>query len=1402
MNNPNINISGWQAGYAYKKFDVVFFSGSSESATGCLPYHSGYRYCEADHTSSALSVDGASSNAPTGGASKWTQEFFFKPGYNASATFEGKNNRIDFGDGYFSLMPKSSNSIHANFNLTFDGRNNKETRAISNFLESHSFEPLSGAISGVTGFTFESFYPYDKKDEYFCDGYEVNPSFSDVNTISATFANEHTSSTDWMNRFISSGNTNGLWEVGKTYSLYDTVYHSGGVLGSLSGSDGYYYYTGASSTTASILNSPSGNGTLWTNDVFLFKPSVVSNEVVPIRFADNRFNNNFNQRYSDGINTANLKLNIVLANRSNQEAVAISKFLLGKQAYQTFKFTPPHPHNKQLSFVCESWRHNYIFDDNHSFELRFEQNPLDLSKKSRAFKTLLVNSHREIYAPYNGRDFGFQTYASTTGINFGAFMTGFLSGTGMHICNSGEQAIKASLALSGKQAASGLYRLEHPYDNRVSNVHSSGFTYNLAPGESGQFDIIFSTTGHTGQIGENAGIGASASSDAADRISFSKGRIMYTDEPSVGGIKESALIVSTTDEFFFADPSGDLKLDLVGEAVHDAAPAAPIKVAAKQVPDRAAITGKWDLPKPRTATGVSVLYSTDGGSSYGMLLTGLSTGTTVFTHEPVTPGTTYHYKVGASNCDIVGVGTSIGRTFATCAFDTNESYSSAVSVVPAESALPVVIGASDDIYNQLKISTLASGALTKLGLSDCDNFSGIICTVKAGAVVASNNPEIPALQTGPIAQKIDGTNLKLRLVVEDGAQIIGAGGMGADTVRQKDLAFALSTKLDNSVTALSKSQSMAGSVHELQGIGPVSLWATSGSSEGKYLLPGGYAGSNNITPFNGGSGGTAFAIDISYKNHDQEVEIVNDYGRILGGGGGGGQGGIRFNNIKNDNDIFKTKVAGLRSRSRTVGVATIVPATLKEVRPGGGGGGGAGLNKNTTEELQITQTLDGATVISIPWLVEFDTAIGGKRCLPTMKHRRTNLANTEETWSVAPTASQDGGKSSIGIARGGNLRLPRASEGGNGARYHMDRGKLEVRSYNNLEVVKASKVEAVWNGGGKGGYGGGWGQDGENGEHPQQQEPHRSQEPRNYGYGGSGGLSIQTNGCRLKFMETGYIPASGMGVSGGQRTDTDAKSSELYRNTIGIGNYLTARCSGNATTREVSDSQSSTGSLTVLGRMSGLKNGGGGKMSTQLATNASYPAWKAFNQTIHATADGPGGSVIGPADYVLFETHGFPYFLTYDFGGHPNDRQRVESYTIASAGASPSHYSTESNAKTMFSDVYAPTSWQLEATNVTNHPNDTDWKVLHIVKNDVPKQVLPVPLVATGPSAQKNDKSYVSVPGLIRAFPINNHEKFRYYRLKIISAEHEEDKKCKIADFGLRSSNRGYAGFISSALHS
>lgn len=1451
MNNPNIDISGWEAGYDYQKFDVVFFSGDPQSITGCLPEHSGYYYCDSSHTSSNLNTVGASSNAPTGGASKWTQEFFFKPGYNSSVTFEAKNNRNDFGDGYFSLIPKSSNNFFANYNLNFDGRNDKEARAISNFLESHSFQALSGAVSGVTGFTFESFYPYDKKDQYFCDGYELSRSFSDVNSISATFANEHTSITDWMNRFISSGNTNGLWEAGKTYSIYDTVYHSGGVLGSLSGSDGYYFYTGSSSTTSSIANGPSGGGTLWTNDVFFFEPSVVSSDVVQIRFQNNQFSNDFNQRSNDGLNTANLKLNVILSNRSNKEAVAISKFLIGKQGYRSFRFTPPEPHNKELNFVCEGWRHNYIFDDNHTFELKFEQNPLDLTRRTRVFKTMIASeridgSPPEIFAPSGSATNPLAHSNDGTEINFGGFMTGFASGTGLWLVNSGEQTIRSTLALSGHEAASGLFKIEDPNDDRASNFTASGFTYTIGAGDSGHFNLVFSTTGHTGQIGENVAIGAAASSDAADRIDFSHGRVMYTAEPSVGGIKESSLVVSTTDEFLFADTSGDLKVDLFGEAVHDAAPGAPVSVVAKQVPGRASITGSWELADPKTATGVSVLYSTNG-SDYTMFLTGLSTGVTTFTHEPLTPGTSYYYKIGASNCDIVGVGTSVARTHSTCAFRDNVALSSASDAVTIQaSALPITIAPSEDLYNQLNISTLASGALEDLSLSNANNFTGVEFRVKAGATIVSNDPEIPALQSGPVIQKIDGTNLKLRIVVEDGATIVGAGGRGADAMRPDDYAIAISTRMSNSVTPLTRSQSRVGSLHELQGIGPVSLWATSGSCEGKYLLPNGYDGSNNIQPFCGESGGAAIFIDRTYYDNNQEIEIHNNFGKILGGGGGGGQGGVRYNNLPDGGSPpsmqgampfnsaigafgrgsnLKSRVAAAKQRAG-ISTAAVDVDIIQEVRPGGGGGGGAGYRKNTQNIVGIATNPDLASYSDV---LEFDFAAGGKGCPANSKYIKTNVGVsdgiTNTKWGIqVARPSKAGNNSYISTPSRNNVASRSSSDGGEGSTFYpreAERGILQIDSYEAGEYfeIKADKEEAFYNGGGKGGFGGGYGSDGGNGEHPQQQDPNRFEEPRNYGYGGSGGMCIQANGARIKFMVTGYFPSTGLGVHDGERTDTHAKSSELYRNSLGIGDYLTARCSGvgNAINAhgdkeqvyEKDESSSNALYAKVFGTGSGLGHVAGNTFSMDKTNNVvtQGEAWNAFDQCISNTGEGPAGSEVYSGSYVLLNdsTNGFPYYLVYDCG-QDNDGNdvtvRAESYTIASAGASPEHYASQDDAATMFAEVYAPTDWELQACNknANDFPDDNDWDTLHIIRNDIPRQTRPVPLLSENSnSTEDNDKSYVSVPGLIRQYTFRNDTKYRYYRLKINSAEHASDKKCKIADFGLRYINRGYAGFISSA---
>ena len=51
------------------------------------------------------------------------------------------------------------------------------------------------------------------------------------------------------------------------------------------------------------------------------------------------------------------------------------------------------------SFVCENWRHTYVYDDNHRFELQFEQNPLDLTRKARVFSTIVAGIFLPRYSP-------------------------------------------------------------------------------------------------------------------------------------------------------------------------------------------------------------------------------------------------------------------------------------------------------------------------------------------------------------------------------------------------------------------------------------------------------------------------------------------------------------------------------------------------------------------------------------------------------------------------------------------------------------------------------------------------------------------------------------------------------------------------------------------------------------------------------------------------------------------------------------------------------------------------------------------------------------------------------------------------------------------------------------------
>ena len=111
----DFDVSGWSKDRTYEKFDVVFFSGDPE--TGCNQFESGYYYATASSNASTNS-----SLAPTGVNAKWTRSFPSTPSYNSSVSFEAKTFKNTFGDGYYSIIPKSHNNLNIEYNLNFGGR--------------------------------------------------------------------------------------------------------------------------------------------------------------------------------------------------------------------------------------------------------------------------------------------------------------------------------------------------------------------------------------------------------------------------------------------------------------------------------------------------------------------------------------------------------------------------------------------------------------------------------------------------------------------------------------------------------------------------------------------------------------------------------------------------------------------------------------------------------------------------------------------------------------------------------------------------------------------------------------------------------------------------------------------------------------------------------------------------------------------------------------------------------------------------------------------------------------------------------------------------------------------------------------------------------------------------------
>ncbi len=104
--------------------------------------------------------------------------FVWSPSYGSNIPNTPRVKTIQFGDGYIQRVKDGINNNLLRFDLTFDGRDADELRAIAHFLY---------AREGVSSFLWVPPAPYNKTKYFVCAEWTPGLIFYDNSTIKATF---------------------------------------------------------------------------------------------------------------------------------------------------------------------------------------------------------------------------------------------------------------------------------------------------------------------------------------------------------------------------------------------------------------------------------------------------------------------------------------------------------------------------------------------------------------------------------------------------------------------------------------------------------------------------------------------------------------------------------------------------------------------------------------------------------------------------------------------------------------------------------------------------------------------------------------------------------------------------------------------------------------------------------------------------------------------------------------------------------------------------------------------------------------------------------------------------------------------------------------------------------------
>jgi phage-related protein len=285
----------------------------------------------------------------------------FYPAYGSKVEFTAKSFSYETSNSYYNTIPDSLNSLKLKYRMRYDLSETNAAKLVD-FLESKS---------GYIDFIYSSDINIYRRLSGYCENYAINHINNNHYEVAAEIdVDQAPTLLNWSGMtFLNHDFKN--FSLLTSYKKYDVVY-TGINSNKL---NNFYYCSG--DHTSSVLNSPTGINSAWTQE-FFFEPDIGLQNDVKLEVKKVEFKNSFQLRIKTKKNITPININYKFSNITNKQLKSMLHFLENKAGYRRFRHQIPSVYNRPKVFMCPQWSHTWKYYDSNDLDVSFIEDALGI----------------------------------------------------------------------------------------------------------------------------------------------------------------------------------------------------------------------------------------------------------------------------------------------------------------------------------------------------------------------------------------------------------------------------------------------------------------------------------------------------------------------------------------------------------------------------------------------------------------------------------------------------------------------------------------------------------------------------------------------------------------------------------------------------------------------------------------------------------------------------------------------------------------------------------------------------------------------------------------------------------------------------------------------------------------